>query len=513
MPPVTTAIHNVPKALTIAGSDSGGGAGIQADIKTMAALQVYSSSVVTSVTSQNTLGVNGIHELPAEFVKQQLTTVLSDIGSDAIKTGMLSSAPIIQAVVDALKEYPECAKNLVVDPVMVSTSGSRLLNKDAVDAVLTQLLPMTLVLTPNVPEAEVLLGLAPGKIATLDDMVSAARQLAKAGPAFVLLKGGHLPQTRHDQRIVIDLLYDRDTDTLLELVQPYVDTLNTHGTGCTLSAAIASELAKGLNVTDAVQNATTYIHHAIESAAHVKIGTGAGPVNHFYNLRWMPYSGSSFVQALYDALPEGLWENYVDHPFVRGIADGTLPRECFIYYIKQDYLYLQSYARAAALAAYKSKDIDTCAANAKIVTHIHDETQTHLKYCEQWGISREEVLATPESVYNVAYTRFVLDKGASGDQLDLQVAMAACLLGYGDIGVRLFNNPATKREGNPYWPWIETYAGEQYQDAVDVGKKLMEDLATHSVSTSATRFKEACDIFEQGVRLEISFWDMGLNMN
>ncbi|KAI8086455.1 Phosphomethylpyrimidine kinase-domain-containing protein [Halteromyces radiatus] len=513
-----TTTTKIPTALTIAGSDSGGGAGIQADIKTMSALQVYSTSVLTSITSQNTLGVDGIHQLPPEFVQQQLRAVLSDIGANAIKTGMLSSSSIISAVVATLKEFPEDSRYLVVDPVMVSTSGSRLLPQDAVQACIQELLPITYILTPNVPEAQVLLSSSTDQqqenltIQSVDDMHTAAKKLASYGPRFVLLKGGHLPQIRHGSRCVVDVLYDKSTDRITELVNHYIDTPNTHGTGCTLSAAIASELAKGIEPYEAIKKATTYIQDAIATSME-SVGKGSGPVNHFHNLRWMPYTGKSFVQALRDALPEGLWSEFIDHPFVRGMADGTLPREAFIHYIKQDYLYLVNYARSAALAAYKSKDIDMCAANAKIVLHIHHEMQLHLEYCEQWGISKEEVLSTPESVYNIAYTRFVLDKGASGDQMDLQVAMAPCLLGYGDIGMKLFNDPNTKREGNPYWKWISNYAQDDYQTAVKVGKELMEELAIHCVSTSPTRFREVCDIFEQATRLEIQFWEMGLNQN
>ncbi|KAI9304103.1 Phosphomethylpyrimidine kinase-domain-containing protein [Cunninghamella echinulata] len=500
--------NNIPKALTIAGSDSGGGAGIQADIKTMSSLQVYATSVITSVTSQNTLGVNGIHQLPASFVKQQITTVLDDIDAQAIKTGMLSSRETIQAVVEALKEYPEASHHLVVDPVMVSTSGSRLLSSEAVQTYLTHLLPITFIITPNIPEAEVLLGLEANTIKDIEGMRDAAQQLAKFGPQYVLVKGGHLPQ----ENLVTDILYEASTQQITEFTNQYVNTKNTHGTGCTLSAAIAAELAKGINVHDAVKNATTYIQEAIVTASE-SVGKGPGPVNHFHNLRWVPYTGQSFVNAIMNALPEGLWSKFIDHPFVRGLADGTTPKDSFIYYIKQDYLYLQHYARSAALAAYKSKDIDLCAANAKIVLHIHKEMQTHIKYCEEWGISKEEVLNTTESVFNVAYTRFVLDKGACGDQLDLQVAMAPCLLGYGDIGLKLYNDPNTKREGNPYWPWICTYASDDFQQAVKVGKELMEELAIHSVSTSPTRFKELLSNFEQATKLEIAFWEMAINKN
>ncbi|CAO3646181.1 unnamed protein product [Cunninghamella blakesleeana] len=506
--------NNIPKALTIAGSDSGGGAGIQADIKTISALQVYATSVVTAVTSQNTLGVNGIQQLPASFVVQQLETVLSDIGTNAIKTGMLSSVDIINAVVDTLKKFPEASRYLVVDPVMVSTSGSRLLSEDAIQTYLNRLLPISYIVTPNIPETEVLLGLndQDNKIKDVNDMRLAAQKLAAYGPKYILVKGGHLPQEKNDSKYVIDVLYDVSSQQFTEITNHFIDTQNTHGTGCTLSAAIAAELAKGANINDAVKTATTYIQEAIATSKE-SVGKGPGPVNHFHNLRWMPYNGKSFVSAVMDALPEGLWSEFIDHPFVRGLADGTTPRDSFIYYIKQDYLYLQHYARSAALAAYKSKDVDLCAANAKIVLHIHKEMQTHLKYCEEWGISKEEVLNTTESVFNVAYTRFVLDKGACGDQLDLQVAMAPCLLGYGDIGLKLYNDPNTKREGNPYWPWICTYASDDFQQAVKVGKELMEDLAIHSVSTSPTRFKELVDTYEQATKLEIAFWEMAINKN
>ncbi|KAI7885414.1 hypothetical protein K492DRAFT_157338 [Lichtheimia hyalospora FSU 10163] len=499
---------DIPKVLTIAGSDSGGGAGIQADLKTLTSLNVYGSSVLTSLTSQNTLGVDAIHNVPTDFVQKQLDAVLSDIGTDAIKTGMLASGAIVQTVVDTLKKYNH--DKLVVDPVMISTSGSKLLAEDAVQTCIDSLLPITLVLTPNVPEAEVLLGMGAGAIKTIDDMRTAAKRLADLGPRNVLVKGGHLPVERNDEKCVVDVLYEKKTGEYHEIVNPYRDTKDTHGTGCTLSAAIAAGLAQGNDVVMSVKKATIYIQDAI-NASHTSIGKGAGPVNHLHNIHLRPYACKSYVQALKESLPDGVWDEFIDHPFVRGMADGTLSRESFIFYIKQDYLYLQHYARSAALAAYKSPNIDMAARNAKIVLHIQHEMQMHLKYCESWGISKEDILATPESVYNVAYTRYVLDKGATGDQLDLQVAMAPCLLGYGEIGVKLYNDPNTKREGNPYWSWIKNYAEDDFQDAVKNGKALLEELAIHHVSTSPSRFKETCEIFEQATRLEIKFWEMGLH--
>jgi hydroxymethylpyrimidine/phosphomethylpyrimidine kinase len=186
----------------------------------MTSLHVYGTSVLTSITSQNTLGVNGIHTLPTEFVGKQINAVLSDIGTDAVKTGMLATIDIINVVVDSVSQYPDAIKHLVVDPVMISTSGSELLTPLAVDTMKKKLFPLTYLLTPNVPEAEFLLGQEKGSIKTLDDVYKAAKELAKMGPSYVLLKGGHLPQVRDGITLMIDVLYDKSTDTYEEVVNP-----------------------------------------------------------------------------------------------------------------------------------------------------------------------------------------------------------------------------------------------------------------------------------------------------
>ncbi|KAI8088532.1 Phosphomethylpyrimidine kinase-domain-containing protein [Thamnidium elegans] len=503
---------NIPIVMTIAGSDSGGGAGIQADIKTLTSLHVYATSVITSVTSQNTKCVDGIHDIPAEFIKKQITAVLSDIGSDAIKIGMLSSASIINQVATCLRDFPQQARHVVVDPVMISTSGSRLLAPDAINALVSELLPVTYILTPNVPEAEILLNLEAGSIQSLQDMRDAAKNLAELGPKVVLLKGGHLPMTIKDKKLVVDVVYDTVNSTYHEIQNDFVVTKNTHGTGCTLSAALAGYLAKGVELKTACEKAIRYVNIAISQTLG-NIGGGSGPINHFHPLKWSPYEGKPFITAVIDSLPEGVWSAFIDHPFVRGIADGTLPVECFVYYLKQDYLYLQHYARAAALAAYKGTTMEEIGASAAIVAHITEESKLHIEYCARFGITRDEVVNAPESVFNSAYTRYVLDKGTSGDLLDLRAAMAPCLLGYGEIGLKLFNDPATKREGNVYWDWICQYAADDFQAAVTTGIAELEALAEIHVSSSETRFRDVCKTFEQGTRLEIMFWEMGIQRN
>jgi hydroxymethylpyrimidine/phosphomethylpyrimidine kinase len=260
----------VARALTIAGSDSGGGAGIQADLKTFVMLGVHGMSALTALTAQNTVGVQGVSEVPPDFVRQQIASVATDIGIDAAKTGMLSSAPIIEAVAEAITDH--AIPNLVCDPVFVSKHGDALLAESAVVALRTKLLPLATVITPNVPEAEGLLGRT---LTTDEPDEDAARELVELGPRWVLLKGGHLSSDD-----ATDLLTDGDEVFRLEAKR--VATKHTHGTGCTLSAALAANLAKGLDVPDAAREAKKFVTRAIER--HLSIGHGIGPVNPAWGL-------------------------------------------------------------------------------------------------------------------------------------------------------------------------------------------------------------------------------------
>ncbi|MBE6040874.1 MAG: bifunctional hydroxymethylpyrimidine kinase/phosphomethylpyrimidine kinase [Clostridiales bacterium] len=254
-------------ALTIAGSDSGGGAGIQADIKTMTANGVYAMSAVTALTAQNTTGVTDIMEVTPEFLAKQLDAVFTDIYPDAVKTGMVSSSELIETIADKLTEYK--ARNVVVDPVMVATSGARLISDDAISTLKERLLPLATVITPNIPEAEVLSGM---KIASEDDMIKAAKSIEAAYGCAVLLKGGHSINDAND-------LLCRGGE-IKWFRGRRIDNPNTHGTGCTLSSAIASNLAKGESLDDAVLYAKNYISGAL--AAMLDLGKGSGPMNHAF---------------------------------------------------------------------------------------------------------------------------------------------------------------------------------------------------------------------------------------
>jgi len=261
-------MKKISRVLTIAGSDSGGGAGIQADLKTFNEIGVYGMSVLTSITAQNTRGVFGIFDLPPEFVKLQLEVVLDDIGVDVIKTGMLSRKEIIEVVADTLMKYE--IEKVVVDPVMKAKSGDSLLREDAQEALVEKILPLSFLVTPNIPEAEVLSSI---EIKNEKDMEEAAKIIYKKGAKNVLIKGGHMRK-----ELATDLLYDGEDFFSYEA--PFIRTKNTHGTGCTYASAIAAYLAKGISLTEAIKKAKEFVTSAIKNS--LPLGEGKGPVSHFF---------------------------------------------------------------------------------------------------------------------------------------------------------------------------------------------------------------------------------------
>ncbi len=265
-----------PRALTIAGSDSGGGAGIQADLKTFAALGVFGTSAVTAITAQNTLGVTAVAEVPIEVIADQIDAVVSDIGVDAVKTGMLSSAEIVECVAAAVEGLE--LSPLVVDPVMVAATGAQLLRDDAVESVKERLVPLATVVTPNIPEAEVLTGI---EIETVEDMELAGGELVAAGADAAVVKGGHLED---GSGRVTDVLVSRDGAQRFTSLRIY--TTSNHGTGCTFASAIAAHLAHGLDLESAVDSAQRYVWNAMANAT--PIGAGRGPLNHMYAHAYEP---------------------------------------------------------------------------------------------------------------------------------------------------------------------------------------------------------------------------------
>lgn len=260
------------KVLTIAGSDSGGGAGIQADLKTFSALGCYGASAITAITVQNTLGVEAVHPVPIDILRGQIDCVLSDIGADAIKIGMLHSAEVVEVVSQMIDKHQ--VRSVVLDPVMVSTSGHRLIEEQAIGALQELLVPRARLITPNIPEAEILVGHA---IGGQDELADVARSLSLGGRVSVLLKAGHLKDDR-----LVDILYNAESDEIIPLESQRLYTTNTHGTGCTLSSAVAAMLARGEGLTEAVRKAKEYLTGALSAGADYIIGHGHGPVDHLW---------------------------------------------------------------------------------------------------------------------------------------------------------------------------------------------------------------------------------------
>lgn len=512
--------------------------------------------MITALTAQNTQGVHGVHPCPPEFVAQQIHSVLEDLEINAIKTGMLYDVENTKQVVKSLKAHykNKALPPLICDPVCVSTSGHTLLHPEAVEILIDELFPLATLITPNKAEAELLLSSRNPfvDITSLEDMLSATEQLLSFGCAAVLLKGGHITSTMTDvirissghpginivrlglydenmeilqtginvadhPELVVDVLYQSNGKKSL-FVMPRIESTSTHGTGCTLSSAIACELACGLSLEEATKNAAIFTHMGIE-AAH-PMGKGHGPLNHLHSLTTLkipqrtlcnPYP---FTRMLIQSTAE-LWKEYVEHDFVKRLGRGVLEIEAFSHFIRQDYHYLKYYARAYGLLSAKSTSFMGIESSAQAILNILQEIQTHRTLCESFSTDSQELENTPEATTTIAYGSYLMTVGLEGDAAKLLLALMACLLGYGEVGLWLAKEASKENswvviEGNPYKEWIEVYAGQQYQNAVKIGLEAIENLAIADPPSPA-RLKEWRSVWEQCTRLERAFWDMAMD--
>lgn len=418
---------------------------------------------------------------------------------------------------------------------MVATSGAQLLPGDAVRNLRDLLLPLTTVLTPNIPEATLLLRDADIQYkspSNLDDLKLLAKMVYSLGPKAVLLKGGHMPLTKsyskanadNEKEITVDILYEGD-DNYTIIKSKYIESKNTHGTGCSLASAIAANLAlqisqspspsppassthQSISLPTATRLAVRYVTAGI-SSAHTELGRGSGPINHFHSVQQLPFSRGHFIEYLLShPRVQPVWKAYTEHEFPLQMARGTLDETLFKNYLIQDYLYLRHFARTHALAGYKSKTMGSITASAQIVLHIEREMALHLGYCAEFGLTQAE-LESPdqrESLACVAYSRYVLDVGHSEDWLALQMALAPCLLGYGEAAARLYVDPQSvdSARGNRYWKWVENYVADDYVQAVAVGRDLIE---REIVKQSPSRVQELIAIFVRATEMEVRFWD------
>ncbi|KAG7086378.1 hypothetical protein E1B28_002337 [Marasmius oreades] len=474
---------------------------------------------------------------------------------------MLYDSDTIRAVVRALKKHFTSTgfPPLVCDPVCVSTSGHTLLHPDAVETLVSELFPLTTLITPNKSEAELLLSYSKNasaypEIKSLESMVGATQDLLSLGPQAVLIKGGHVVvniadldkfSTQHpdvlivrdglfdenmeilqvgktpsisEQIIVVDMLREHEGSISI-FARPHIATKSTHGTGCTLSAAIASELAQAQCLVEAVRTATVYTHRGIEGAPG--IGRGNGPLNHLHPLKRVLIPSKSacnpypFTRLLIEESAT-IWKDFVQHKFVKLLGQGILPKQCFTYFIKQDYLYLKYYARAYGLLAAKSTSFPEIASATRIILDILKESGAHRTFAAQFGISLEDLENAEEGLATAAYGGYLLTTGLEGDATKLLMAQLSCLLGYGEAGLWL-KKKATEEgstvalEGNPYRRWIEIYSGESYQKAVRIGLETIEARAEGDPPSPA-RFQEWITVWKRCTEFERGFWDAAMQL-
>ncbi|MBX0300506.1 bifunctional hydroxymethylpyrimidine kinase/phosphomethylpyrimidine kinase [Cryobacterium sp. 1639] len=452
---MTGATPRIPRVLSIAGTDPTGGAGIQADLKSIAANGGYGMAVVTALVAQNTHGVRSVHVPPVAFLRDQLIAVSDDVRIDAVKIGMLADVDVTRAVGEWLAQV--APPIVVLDPVMIATSGDRLLTTDAEQA-LRELLSVVHVVTPNIPELAVLAGEAVA--GSWAEVLRQARQVADTYGVLVLAKGGHLAGDAVPDALV-------DAHTVREFPGLRIDTVNTHGTGCSFSSAVATRvvaLAGGAEPTladwgDAVAEAKLWLTESIAHSDDLDVGTGHGPIQHFAGL-WQ--RGGLQTHPTPAQVARSWWHDIGDIrsetdelQFVRRLGDGSLNREVFLWYLEQDALYLREYARMLAIA---SRLAPTSAEQAFWAASAHGAIAAELALHTGW-IDEENLADVRPSGATTAYLNHLAAAGASGDYGVLVAALLPCFWMYQDVGARL--HPLSHAE-HPYRSWLDTYADEAF---------------------------------------------------
>lgn len=484
------------RVLSIAGSDPSGGAGIQADLKTFAAHGAYGMAAIASLTAQNTSGVRGVFSPPASFLSEQLAAISDDIAVDAVKIGMLGSADNIEAVRDWLAAHRP--PFVVLDPVMVATSGDRLLDRDA-ESALRALLPSADLLTPNVAELAVLVGDEPAR--DLDGAIAQGKALAASTGAQVLVKGGHLSDVGAE-RVATDALVGPDGSVTL-VPGPWVDTTNTHGTGCTLSSALAALRPQRDSWAAAAVDAKAWLTGALAAGSSLDVGQGRGPVDHLHALFPVAFSVTVWeriapIRAAIETMP-----------FITALADGTLPWANFRFYLAQDAWYLREYARCLARVAALAPDQDAQEFFAHSSgTALEAEMALHRTLLTAHGESLDGVAASPVTT---AYLDHLHRCCATGSYAEAISAVLPCFWLYQHIGERLgeLRAAAGAAADHPYAAWIETYADPAFAEATARAVALAD--RAYAAASPAERAAMVA-AFERSSRYEWMFFDQGSSL-
>lgn len=493
-----------PRVLSIAGSDPSGGAGIQADLKSIAANGGYGMAVATALTAQNTCGVVAVHVPPVEFLRQQLDAVSDDITIDAVKIGMLAGTEVIQVVHDWLEA--QRPRIVVIDPVMIATSGDRLLDS-AAETALRELLSLADLVTPNLAELAVLTALPVG---SWPEALTAAAELSRTLDTAVLVKGGHLTAAEAP-----DALVDAPRGLLHEFTGARIETESTHGTGCSLSSALATLLARGLAPVDAVASARAWLRESLSSGASLHVGRGHGPISHFAGL-WARGgldtrpSASAVAEQWWDGIA-GIRHDIDELPFIRGLADGTLDQESFRFYLGQDALYLREYARVLAEAARLAP---TSAEQAFWADAAHGSIASELELHASWltpesGVGEGTFDASPSAV-TTAYLDHLRATAFAGDYAVLVAALLPCFWLYIDLGRRLHDGQFgeyARDPQHPYASWLATYADPAFAEATEHAIAYVTGAAAAADEQTRQRMRRA---FEASSAHELAFFAAGV---
>ncbi|MDM7856238.1 bifunctional hydroxymethylpyrimidine kinase/phosphomethylpyrimidine kinase [Cellulomonas alba] len=483
-----------PRVLTIAGTDPTGGAGVAADLKTFTALGAYGMAVVTAVVAQNTHGVRSSHVPPLSVLRDQLAAVADDVTIDAVKIGMVGTREVADEVAAWLDaERPPL---VVVDPVMVATSGHRLLAPDAEDAV-RRLVTHADVVTPNLPELAVLVG--EPEAATWPEALAQATSLAEHARVAVLVKGGHLAGGRSPDALVVAGPEGRVDVT--ELDAPRIATTATHGTGCTLSAAVAALAPRRPDLVEAARDAKEWLHGAIAAGEALRVGSGRGPVDH---LHAAPGLGERrFTAEAWDAIAD-VRAACDDLPFVRALGDGSLDADEFAAYVRQDALYLAQYSTVLARAAQLAPTLEERAFFARGASScLTIEAALH----EDWLAAHGPRLDVPPSPETLAYTDALHRAAATGDYAVVVAAVLPCYSVYADVGARIarrLGECGTPEDAHPYGAWIATYSDPVFLAASDQARAYADRAAAYVSRATRARMLAA---FVEAARHELAFFD------
>lgn len=472
----------IARVLSIAGTDPSGGAGIQADLKSIAANGGYGMAVVTALVAQNTHGVRSVHVPPVSFLTEQLWAVSDDVHIDAVKIGMLADVHVTRAVGEWLAQVTPAV--VVLDPVMVASSGDRLLTADAEQA-LRDLMSAVHLVTPNIPELAILTG--EPVASTWAEVLRQAQLLAARHGVLVLAKGGHLAGDLAPDALV-------GADNVREFAGVRIDTVNTHGTGCSFSSAVATRVAgrkepgrpSFADWADAVAKAKAWLTESIVHSGDLAVGSGHGPINHFAGL-WQ--RGGLQTRPTPARVAELWWEDIGDIrtetdalPFVRGLGEGSLPRAAFVWYLAQDALYLSEYSRMLAVA---SRLAPSATEQAFWAASAHRAIDTELTLHTSW-IAEGALVDLQPSETTTAYLNHLIAAGATGDYGVLVAALLPCFWMYQDVGTRL--HPLS-HDAHPYRSWLETYANEEF--AASTARAIERVTAVASGADEPTRHRMA----------------------